>query len=102
MKARVKATGEIVNVYNWGDPTFRADNGDIYQRAEIDFDVEDENNPDYWTRLEHQYAGMAMQGLMTILPNIGGLEGRTPKDEIVDIATATAHALVQKMKEERK
>lgn len=60
------------------------------------------NTPDYWTRLEHQYAGMAMQGLMTILPNIGGLKGRTPKDEIVDIATETAHALVEKMKEERK
>ena len=57
---------------------------------------------DYWERLEHTYAGMAMQGLMMILPNIGGLEGRTPKDEIVDIATATAHALVEKMKEERK
>lgn len=57
------------------------------------------NTPDYWTRLEHTYAGMAMQGLMTILPNIGGLEGRTPKDEIVDIATETARALVEKMKE---
>jgi hypothetical protein len=47
---------------------------------------------------------MAMQGLMTILPNIGGLEGRTPKDEIVDIAMETAHALVEKLKgkEERK
>jgi hypothetical protein len=43
---------------------------------------------------------MAMQGLMTILPNIGGLEGRTPKDEIVDIAMETAHALVEKLKEE--
>ena len=57
------------------------------------------NIPDYWTRLEHTYAGMAMQGLMTILPNIGGLKGRTPKDEIVDIATSTSHALVEKLKE---
>ena len=64
--------------------------------------VQKKDEPDYWTRLEHQYAGMAMQGLMTILPNIGGIEGRTPKDEIVDIATETAHALVEKMKEERK
>ena len=60
------------------------------------------DEPDYWTKLEHLYAGMAMQGLMTILPNIGGMEGRTPKDEIIDIATETAHALVEKMKEERK
>ena len=60
------------------------------------------NSPDYWTRLEHTYAGMAMQGLMTSLPNIGGLEGRTPKDEVVDIAMETAHALVQKLKEKEK
>ncbi len=58
-----------------------------------------QDSPDYWTRLEHQAAIAAMQGLMTILPNIGGLEGRTPKDEIVDIATETAHSLVQKLKE---
>lgn len=55
---------------------------------------------DYWERLRHQYAGQAMQGLMTLLPNIGGIEGRTPKDEIVDIAVATATALVEKLKSE--
>ena len=54
---------------------------------------------DYWTRLEHTYAGMAMQGLMSILPQIGGLEGRSPKTEIIDIATDVAHALVEKLKE---
>ena len=55
---------------------------------------------DYWERLKHQYAGQAMQGLMTILPNIGGIEGRTPKQEIVDIAIDVATALVEKLKEE--
>jgi hypothetical protein len=60
--------------------------------------IEQYISSDYWTRLEHQYVGMAMQGLMSILPNIGGMEGRTPKDEIIDIATETAHALVEKMK----
>ena len=112
MKARVKATGEIVDVHR----LCMSSQGDIWQKKsgkeyfahELDFDVKEppkpRYNPDYWTMLEHQYAGMAMQGLMTILPNIGGLEGRTPKDEIVDIATATAHALVEKMKakEEKK
>jgi hypothetical protein len=43
---------------------------------------------------------MAMQGLMANLHNIGRLEGRTLKDEIVDIATVTAAALVEKLKEE--
>ena len=71
--------------------------GRLIEESRLEFNVDD--TPDYWTRLEHTYAGMAMQGLMTILPNIGGMEGRTPKDEIIDIATETAHALVQKLKE---
>ena len=55
---------------------------------------------DYWERLKHQYVGMAMQGLMAILPNIGGIEGRSPKQEIVDMAIDTATALVEKLKSE--
>ena len=109
MKARVKETGEIVEVIAVGDyinefgqiiGEYKDANGMPYNSYDLDFYIEEGITiPDYWTRLEHQYAGMAMQGLMTILPNIGGLEGRTPKDEIVDIATATAHALVEKLKE---
>ena len=97
MKARVKATGEIVNVYNWGDPTFRADNGDIYQKSGLDFDVEDENNPDYWDKLLHQYAGMAMQGLCA------NSEWNDSSWEIMaEDAVNAATALVEKLKEERK
>ena len=97
-KARVYASGELAEVkctLGYMDHLYETEDGRCFSGHELDFKCE----PDYWTRLEHQYAGMAMQGLMTILPNIGGLEGRTPKDEIVDIATATAHALVEKMKE---
>ena len=111
MKARVKATGEIIEVIAVGDyinengqiiGEYKDANGMLYTSYELDFYIEEGITiPDYWTRLEHQYAGMAMQGLMTILPNIGGIEGRTPKDEIVDIAMETAHALVKKMKEEK-
>ena len=103
MKARVKATGEIVyvvitqRVTHTGEQVYMTDDSRLIEESGLDFNVDDD--PDYWTRLEHQYAGMAMQGLMTILPNIGGLEGRTPKDEIVDIAMETAHALVEKYKE---
>ena len=99
--------GKETELYNQG----YMDGYDDAQKAHIEpikpkiKDVKEKSFPkdeDYWTRLEHQYAGMAMQGLMSILPNIGGLKGRTPKDEIVDIATSSAHALVEKMKEERK
>jgi hypothetical protein len=105
MKARIKATGEIGVVANI-DILFGC-KGYRYQSDEVEIidsyaDIDIAKDPDYWTRLEHQYAGMAMQGLMSILPNIGGMEGRTPKDEIIDIAMETAHALVEKMKEERK
>ena len=112
MKARIKATGEIVEVIAVGTyinefgtlvGDYKTADGIMYASYELDFYIEEGITiPDYWTRLEHTYVGMAMQGLITILPNIGGIEGRTPKDEIVDIATETAHALVQKMKEERK
>jgi hypothetical protein len=95
MKARIKATGEIVDIAEYS--TIYAENYDTcFYPNELEFL---DNSEDYWTRLEHTYAGMAMQGLMTILPNIGGMEGRTPKDEIIDIATETAHALVEKLKE---
>jgi hypothetical protein len=100
MKARVKETGEIFDI----ECVSLRLTGKVLSSFGIN-DVEvlmPDLTPDYWTLLEHTYAGMAMQGLMTILPNIGGLEGRTPKDEIVDIAIETAHALVEKMKEKRK
>ena len=93
MKARVKATGEIVNVYNWGQPTFRADNGVVYQKSDLDFDVEDENNPYYWDKLLHQYAGMAMQGLLA--HEGAGTEFRS---YILREAMGIAHALVEKTK----
>ena len=102
IKARVKETGKIVEVryshHSLDCPSlhyYKTQDGSTYKEESLDFN----DTADYWTRLEHQYAGMAMQGLMTILPNIGGMEGRTPKDEIIDIATETSHALVEKLKE---
>ena len=107
MKARIKATGEIVEVAylsedKYGNKYYKVTTDTrTYRETELEM-MSDKGDYfytyDYWTRLEHTYAGMAMQGLMTILPNIGGIEGRTPKDEIVDIAIETAHALVEKMK----
>ena len=53
MKARVKATGEIVELHIYD--TF----GEEYLLEEIELD-----DADYRTRLKHKYAGMAMQGLL--------------------------------------
>ena len=56
-----------------------------------------QDSPDYWTRLEHQAAIAAM----------GGMCGNTSYDEtywedMAENAIRAAHALVKKMKEERK
>ena len=108
MKARVIATGKIIEVSQgiYSPYQYVGDNGAIYTEEQLEILQEDSSvifiDPtiDYWTRLEHQYAGMAMQGLMSILPHIGGKEGRSKQTEVIDMATSVAHALVEKMKEE--
>ena len=99
MKARIKATGGIVDLAPYTRVCEDFAKGRSWLVEELD-DADDV--PDYWTRLEHQYAGMAMQGLMSILPQIGGIEGRSKQTEVIDIATSVAHALVEKYKEKEK
>ena len=100
MKARVKATGEIVEVeYNRmldsnGEPPYVQcdENGNMvaqYLADQLSWDVYE---PDYWEKLLHQYAGMAMQG---ILANYG--VEPLPDDAAHD-AYNYAHALVEMMK----
>ena len=97
MKARVKATGEIVEVTRIVDRYVMAHHPHtiIFEKDELDFNVDD--NPDYWTRLEHQYAGMAMNALL-LTNNIrnGDLEGMR---ECNTNAMAIAYALIQELKE---
>lgn len=99
MKARVKATGEIVELLQDGDMYYCTDKVKWFHTWELDFidDTDEENTPDYWTRLEHTYAGMAMQGI--IASNLDLLS-----HEIIEDAISYAHALVEKLKgkEERK
>ena len=102
MKARVKATGEIVEVHTSDDADFVDRNGKYYWEHELFFgslDVSSYDDADYWTRLEHTYAGMAMQGLMSYVEQITPKKGRSFCDEIVDISFIVAHALVEKLKE---
>ena len=98
MKVRVKATGKIVEVEEYHKYLetgweYRDNAGTLYKSSALDFS--DEAVIDYWTRLEHQYAGMAMQGL--IASNLDLLS-----HEIIEDAISYAHALVEKMKEEMK
>ena len=71
----------------------------------VSFD--DDFNPDYWTRLEHTYAGMAMQGICSsdiIMEKINRINAEGDKFDVLiaKLSANLAHALVEKMKEERK
>ena len=59
---------------------------------------------DYWKRLEHTYAGMAMQGLCANAKFMQDHEGdfQCHEEMIAEYAKDIAHTLVEKMKEERK
>lgn len=107
IKARVKSTGDIFEISD--TTTIYPEHYDkSYNITEVEFlDVKENETPDYWEKLLHQYAGMAMQGLM----NNSYLAGEFRKDPnngiedmskiITKAAVVYAHALVEKMKEEK-
>ena len=110
MEARVKATGEIieVKVYNREHRLYIRIHGkkagEIYRAKDLDFNIEDGNTSDYWTRLEHQYAGMAMQSYVSnnvYLREIREMckEPQEMRDLIADLSILLATTLVQKQKE---
>ena len=98
MKARVKATGEIVEIAEYS--IIYAENYEpCFCPSELEIlDASD----DYWTRLEHQAAIAAMQGLMSNVEQIHIREGHSFCDEVVGISVKVAHALVEKYKEKEK
>ena len=100
MKARVKATGEIVEVIAIdGDWLFCSDGAHygVESLEGIDHEI------DYWTRLEHQYAGMAMQGIVSSYEAMREISKESDIPQYVaNMAFGLAHALVEKMKEKRK
>ena len=107
MKAKIKATGEIVHVGDYNtihhDPMYKNERTGPWRLEELDF----AEAPDYWTRLEHQYAGMAMQGIISNEDYLQSFSEDARGDLFEDIARVAAdiaHALVekQKEKEERK
>jgi hypothetical protein len=97
MKARVKATGEIVEARGIYTPTIRTFGMEEIESYDMEA-VEIITDPDYWTRLEHQYAGMAMQGILSNA-NHALWDRENNAEGIAKSASAIAHALVQKLKE---
>jgi hypothetical protein len=118
MKAIVKASEETVEVVQYGKHHFLEyigeKTGRLFLAEELDLL---DNDPDYWTKLEHQYAGMAMQGMIrrayeAYCDDCANYENMIFEDAqallkdhaeaLADVCVEYAHALVKKMKEERK
>lgn len=111
MKARVKATGEIIEVRevtkydsNYNPLVYyKAENGFPYKEEQLDFedltqgktDVKEKSLPkdvpDYWDKLRHQYAGMFLQGMII---------GKPFTRDYVEDAYQYATALINRLKEE--
>ena len=117
MKARVKATGEIIEVNKVTSYTedfkaliyYKDASGFSYKEEQLDFedltqgksDVKEKSlpkdEPDYWEKLKHQYAGMAMQGILSNNELYREIcKSRNLQITIMEYATA----LVNKLKEE--
>lgn len=94
MKARVIETNEIEELQYDPNRNYFTKDGVLFKEFELDFNVE---QPDYWEKLKHQYAGMAMQGMFA-----------NPAFKDVDIefvvlgAVGAATELIKKLKEEEK
>lgn len=112
MKARIKATGEIVEVRSKVmNSIFSGENilkyidqhtGVSYFEDELFFPKDLNQASDYWTRLEHQYAGMVMQALIVEYRNAQSTHGFS--ESIIQETCAKeciqfAHILVEKLKE---
>ena len=101
MKARVKATGEIVNVVG----TTQYDEYDVVSKDGVYFSLNQlelveqsfaknkNEDDDYWEKLKHQYAGMAMQGMLAA-------NATFTADDTAKWAIEYATALVEKLKNE--
>ena len=95
MKAKVKATGEIVEVMYSTEMGVGTSNG-VYLVQDLE-----EIESDYWTRLEHTYAGMAMQGFLSCSQwEVTPRNGMSLQEATASAAYDFAHALVEKLKEE--
>ena len=92
MKARVKYNNEIIDVIQVGTKSH------LYDLNNVEFL---DNPQDYWTRLEHQYAGMAMQGILSNA-NHALWDRENNAEGIAKSASAIAHALAEKYKKEER
>lgn len=112
MKARVKGTVDIIEVEFDKDalnacypPYHDKENNMYYLEEQLEWvDNEVNANPDYWTRLEHQAAIAAMQGVLANNDLLMQLLKRAKSGSRIthiasEFANACAHIFVEKIKE---
>ena len=99
MEARVKATGEIVDIEDMSIVTYKSDDGTYVKTLIKNFTFIDAEK-DYYTKLEHQYAGMAMQGILANPESeLDYKYDETLPQALAGCAAKIAHTLVEKLKE---
>ena len=121
MKARVKATGEIVEVFFRGGIWIsKHDCTKVWlpkELTDVSLNIEVESLPqndgsvvyidttiDYWEKMKHQYAGMAMQGILCnedyckVL--LDGIEVGSFAEKVSRASKDFATVLVEKLKSE--
>lgn len=99
MKARVKATGKIVEIVGEGiqnSNLVMAAHGEWFAKDELDIVPLSWKpfEPTYWQKLEHQAAIAAMQRLVYLV----NVDCEYVYEETAIIAMNFAHALVEKLK----
>lgn len=100
MKARVKATGEVIEISEDCSRLYAENYDKSYNLNELEFlDVKEKSlskdEPDYWEKLKHQYAGMALQGILSNPEQIALYD-----IDCVGQAVRMADLLINKLKED--
>ena len=100
MKARVKATGEVIEISEDCSHLYAENYDKSYNLNELEFlDVKEKSfpkdEPDYWEKLKHQYAGMALQGILSNPEQIALYD-----IDCVEQAVRIADLLINKLKEQ--
>ena len=119
MKARVKATGEIVEVKlkHFSDFVVYVDeNGVMYKGLyDLDFDLEENHKgsqiisspyePDYWEKLKHQAAIAAMQRVLSntelLIDALSDVSHLDKPQYLADKINDYVTALIEKLKNEK-
>ena len=100
MKARIKKTGEIVNIAeyatielemcdSYGDPVCLAP-------EDIEF-IQEHTVDEHWQDVRERAAITAMQGILCT-PIVDGIDPNPSKEHIAELVVAQANALIEELK----